>query len=53
MAVALVGVAALIFNATATQMNAAADWLALASCSGVLAIGLWLTATKAARCSPL
>ena len=45
-AVALVSVAALIFNATATQMNAAANWLALASCSGVIAIGLWLTATK-------
>ena len=45
-AVALVGVAALIFNATAAEMNAAADWLALASCSGVIAIGLWLTVTK-------
>ena len=45
-AVALVGVAALIFNATAAEMNAAADWLALASYSGVIAIGLWLTATK-------
>jgi ABC-type nickel/cobalt efflux system permease component RcnA len=45
-AVALVGVAALIFNATAMEMNAAADWLALASCSGVIAIGLWLTVTK-------
>jgi len=41
-----VGVAALIFNATATEMNAAADGLALASCSGVIAIGLWLTVTK-------
>jgi ABC-type nickel/cobalt efflux system permease component RcnA len=45
-AVVLVSVAALIFNATATEMNAAADWLALASCSGVIAIGLWLTVTK-------
>ena len=45
-AVALVGVAALIFHATAAEMNAAADWLALASCSGVIAIGLWLTVTK-------
>ena len=45
-AVALVGVAALIFNATSAEMNAAADWLALASYSGVVAIGLWLTATK-------
>ena len=45
-AVALVGVAVLIFNATAPEMNAAANWLALASCSGVIAIGLWLTVTK-------
>jgi len=45
-AVALVGVAALIFNATATEMNAAAGGLALVSCSGVIAIGLWLSATK-------
>ena len=45
-AVALVGVAALIFHATSAEMNAAADWLALASYSGVIAIGLWLTATK-------
>ena len=45
-AVALVGVAALVFNATSAQMNAAADGLALASYSGVVAIGLWLTATK-------
>jgi len=45
-AVALVGVAALIFNATASQMNAAANGLALASCSGVIAIGLWLAVTK-------
>jgi ABC-type nickel/cobalt efflux system permease component RcnA len=45
-AVALVGVTALIFHATSAEMNAAADWLALASYSGVIAIGLWLTATK-------
>jgi nickel/cobalt transporter (NicO) family protein len=45
-AVTLIGVAALIFNATATEMNNAVDWLALASCSGVIAIGLWLTVTK-------
>ncbi len=45
-AVALVGVAALIFHATSAEMNAAADGLALASYSGVIAIGLWLTATK-------
>ena len=52
-AVALVGVAALIFHATSAQMNHAADWLALASCSGVLAIGLWLTATKGRALSRL
>jgi ABC-type nickel/cobalt efflux system permease component RcnA len=46
MAVALVGVAALVFHATSAEMNATADWLALASYSGVIAIGLWLTATK-------
>jgi ABC-type nickel/cobalt efflux system permease component RcnA len=45
-AIVLVGAAAIVFNATATQMNAAADWLTLASCSGVIAIGLWLTVTK-------
>jgi nickel/cobalt exporter len=45
-AVALVGVAALLFHATSAEMNHAADWLALASYSGVVAIGLWLTATK-------
>ena len=45
-AVALVGAAALIFNATSAEMNHAADWLALASYAGLIAIGLWLTWTK-------
>jgi len=45
-AVALVSAAALVFHATSAEMNHAADWLALASYSGVVAIGLWLTATK-------
>ena len=45
-AVALVGATALIFNATASQMNAAADWLSIASCAGVAAIGLWLSWRK-------
>ncbi len=45
-AVALVGIAALVFNATSSQMNAAADWLALASYGGIVAIGLWLVWTK-------
>jgi nickel/cobalt exporter len=45
-AVALVGAAALILNATALQMNAAADWLSWASCGSVAAIGLWLSWRK-------
>ncbi|MGD0642239.1 MAG: nickel/cobalt transporter [Roseiarcus sp.] len=45
-AVALVGIAALIFNATSSEMNRAADWLALASYGGIIAIGLWLIWTK-------
>jgi ABC-type nickel/cobalt efflux system permease component RcnA len=45
-AVVLVGSAALILNATASQMNTAADWLSIASCAGVAAIGLWLSWRK-------
>ena len=45
-AVALVGGAALIFNATAAQMNRAADLMALASYLGIIAIGAWLAWTK-------
>jgi ABC-type nickel/cobalt efflux system permease component RcnA len=45
-AVALVGVAALVFNATSSEMNRAADWLALASYAGIIAIGVWLAWTK-------
>jgi ABC-type nickel/cobalt efflux system permease component RcnA len=45
-AVALVGIAALIVNATASQMNAAADWLDIASCAGVAVLGLWLSWRK-------
>jgi nickel/cobalt exporter len=41
-AVALVGVAALAFGATAARMNAVADGLADASYLGVAAIGAWL-----------
>jgi nickel/cobalt exporter len=41
-AVALVGVAAFVFNATAAQMNRAADALALASYVGITTIGAWL-----------
>ncbi len=45
-AVALVGIAALIFNATSSEMNRAADGLALASYAGIIAIGIWLVWTK-------
>ena len=45
-AIALVGVAALVFNATSTQMNRAANWLELASYGGIAAIGAWLAYKK-------
>jgi ABC-type nickel/cobalt efflux system permease component RcnA len=45
-AIALVGIAALIVRATASQMNAAADWLDIASCAGVAILGLWLSWRK-------
>jgi ABC-type nickel/cobalt efflux system permease component RcnA len=45
-AVVLVGAAALILHATASQMSAAADWLTVASAAGVAAIGLWLSWRK-------
>ncbi len=45
-AAALVGIAALIVNATASQMNAAANWLDIASCAGVAVLGLWLSWRK-------
>jgi nickel/cobalt transporter (NicO) family protein len=45
-AVVLVGIAALILNATATQMNRVADDLALASYAGIAAIGAWLVWKK-------
>lgn len=45
-AVVLVGVAALVLHATASQMNAAADWLAAASAASVAAVGLWLSWRK-------
>lgn len=45
-AVSLVAVAALIVNATASEMNAAADWLTFASCAGVAGLGLWLSWRK-------
>ena len=51
-AIALVGAAGLFFNSTATQMNRAAEWMALVSYCGVAAIGLWLVGARAGRSSP-
>jgi nickel/cobalt transporter (NicO) family protein len=46
LAIGLVGAAGFVFNATASQMNRAADWMALASYWSVVAIGLWLVWRK-------
>ncbi|SSW62065.1 nickel/cobalt transporter [Achromobacter agilis] len=48
-AIAMVVVLALAFNATATVMNAATRWLELASYALVTALGAWLVWTKAIR----
>jgi ABC-type nickel/cobalt efflux system permease component RcnA len=45
-AIALVGGAGLLLRATASQMNEAADWIALASYCSVAAIGAWLVWRK-------
>lgn len=45
-AIGLVGAAGFVFRATASEMNRAADWLALASYSAVAVIGLWLVWRK-------
>ena len=45
-AIALVGVAALIFRATSTEMNDAARIVEMASYGAIAAIGLWLVWTK-------
>jgi nickel/cobalt transporter (NicO) family protein len=45
-AIALVGAAGFVFNATASEMNRAANWLQLASYGGIAAIGLWLVWRK-------
>ncbi len=47
-AVALVGAAGLVLNATASEMNRAADWLQAGSAAGVAVIGLWLSWRKGA-----
>jgi nickel/cobalt transporter (NicO) family protein len=45
-AIALVGAAGFLFSATASEMNHAADWIALASYCSVAAIGAWLVWRK-------
>jgi ABC-type nickel/cobalt efflux system permease component RcnA len=45
-AIALVGAAAFVFDATASEMNRAADWMEFASYCGIAAIGLWLAWRK-------
>ena len=45
-AIALIGVAALVFRATAIQMNDAARLLEMASYAAIAAIGLWLVWSK-------
>jgi len=46
LAIGLVAAAGFVFNATASQMNRAADWVALASYWSIVAIGLWLVWRK-------
>ena len=45
-AIALVGAAGFVFNATASQMNDAADWIDLASYCSIAAVGAWLVWRK-------
>jgi ABC-type nickel/cobalt efflux system permease component RcnA/TolB-like protein len=45
-AIGLVGAAGFVFRATGSQMNQAADWIALASYCSVAAIGAWLVWRK-------
>jgi ABC-type nickel/cobalt efflux system permease component RcnA len=45
-AIGLVGAAAFVFQATASEMNRAADWIVLASYGAVAAMGLWLVWRK-------
>ena len=47
-AIALVGAAGFVFQATASQMTHAADWIELASYCSVAAIGAWLVWRKGA-----
>ena len=45
-AIGLVAAAGFVFNATAAQMNRAADWVTLASYWSIVAVGLWLVWRK-------
>jgi nickel/cobalt exporter len=45
-AIALVGAAGFVFQATASRMNEAADWVDLASYCSIAAIGAWLVRRK-------
>jgi nickel/cobalt exporter len=45
-AILLVGAAGFVFSATASEMNRAADWMAILSYCGVAAIGVWLVWRK-------
>jgi len=45
-AIALVGAAGFVFRATASEMNQAANWIALASYCSVAVIGVWLVWRK-------
>ena len=47
-AIVLVGAAGFVFQATASQMTHAADWIELASYCSVAAIGAWLVWRKGA-----
>ena len=49
MAIALVAVLALVFDATAAVMNQATRWLELASYALVTLLGVWLVWLKALR----
>ncbi len=52
-AVALVGIAFLVIGTTAKHMTAAANWVEIASCAGVVALGAVLTVSKGAAVATL
>ena len=53
LAIGLVAAAGFVFNATASQMNRAADWVTLASYWSIVAIGLCWSGARAGRSSRL